>query len=77
MLLDILYGFLVLGCVVVSYQALNRLLIALTEAAKDSVPLGVEPIGFGLLATGWDFLFLGIRRTFRKILTDAKEKNAT
>jgi hypothetical protein len=75
LLLDIFYGFLILGCVVVSYQGLNRLLIALTGAAKDSVPLGVEPIGFGLLATGWDFLFLGIRRTFRKILTDAREKS--
>ena len=77
LLLDILYGFLILGCVVVSYQGLNQLLIALTGAAGDSVPLGVEPIGFGLLTMGWDFLFIGIRRTLRKILTDAKEKNRT
>ncbi len=77
LLLDILYGFLILGCGGVTYQGLNRLLIALTGAAGDSVPLGVEPIGFGLLTMGWDFLFIGIRTTLRKILTDAKEKNRT
>ena len=76
LLLDVLYGFLVLGCVVASYQGINRLLIALSGAEKDAVPLGVEPIVFGLLVTGWDFLFLGIRRTFRKMLIDAREKNA-
>ena len=75
LLLDVFYGFLILGCVVVSYQLVNRGLIAITGASGDSVPLGVEPIGFGLLAMGWDFLFIGMRRTFGKILTDAKEKN--
>ena len=75
LLLDELYAFVILGCVVVSYQGLNTLLIAMTGAAKDSVPLGVEPIVCGLLAAGWDFLFLGMRKTFRQILSDAKEKN--
>ena len=74
LLLDVVYGFLILGAVVVSYQGLNRLLIALTGAAKDSVPLGVEPIVFGLLATGWDFLLLGARRLMRRIVEDAKKQ---
>ena len=74
LLLDVLYCLLVLGCVVVSYQVLNRLLIGLTGAAKDTVPLGVEPIGFGLLTTGWDFLFIGMKRTGRRILSDARKE---
>ena len=74
LLLDVLYGLLVLGCVVVSYQALNRLLIGLTGAAEDTVPLGVEPIGFGLLAAGWDFLMIGMKQTARRILSDARKK---
>lgn len=73
LLLDVLYGFVILACTVASYQVLNRLLIALTGAAEDSVPLGVEPILFGLLAMGWDLLWIGIRRTAVKILEDAKK----
>ena len=74
LLLDVLYGFVILGCIVATYQGLNRLLISLTGAAADSVPLGVEPILFGALAMGWDFLWIGIRRTAGKILADAKSK---
>ncbi len=74
LLLDVVYGFVILGCVVMSYQLLNRMLIALTGAAKDSVPLGVEPIVFGLLAVGWDFLLLGARRLAGRIVDDAKKK---
>jgi len=77
LLLDVLYGFIILACVVASYQGLNVLLITLTGAEKDSVPLGVEPIGFGLLVMGWDFLWIGIRRTAGKILTDAKKTGRT
>ena len=74
LLLDVLYGFVILGCIVASYQGLNRLLITMTGAAADSVPLGVEPILFGALVMGWDFLWIGIRRVARNILADAKSK---
>ena len=74
LLLDILYGFVILACIVATYQGVNRLLISLTGAAADSVPLGVEPILFGALATGWDFLWLAVRRTAGKILEDARSK---
>ena len=76
LLLNVLCSMVILAGIVASYQGLNRLLIALTGAAKDSVPLGVEPIVFGLLATGLDFLLIGMKRTAVKILSDAKEKNA-
>ena len=74
LLLDVVYGYLILGCIVASYQGINKLLIALTGAAADTVPLGVEPILFGLLAMGWDCLWIGIRRTAKNILTDAQAK---
>ena len=77
LLLDVLYGFVILACIVLSYQLLNLLLIALTGAEKDSVPLGVEPILFGLLAMGWDFLWIGVRRAAKKILEDAKAAGKT
>ena len=48
-----------LGGVVVTYNGINAAILAMTGGAADSVPLGVEPILFGLFATGWDFLLLG------------------
>ena len=75
LLLDVFYGFVILGCVVASYQGLNRLAIAVSGAPGDSVPLGVEPIGFGLLAMGWDFLFLWMKRVFRGMIRDAKDSS--
>ena len=71
--LNILYAFLVLACVVMTYQALNALLIALT-GAKDTVPLGVGPILFGVFVTAWDQLFITMKRTLIKIFRDARKR---
>ena len=71
--LNILYAFLVLACVVMTYQAVNALLIALT-GAKDTVPLGVGPILFGVFVTAWDQLFITMKRTLIKILRDARKR---
>ena len=71
--LNILYGFLLLGCVVMTYNTVNGIIVSLT-GERDSVPLGVEPLLFGLLTAGWDFLFLGIRHTGARILADARGK---
>ena len=38
----------------------------------DAVPLGVEPILFGLFYLGFDLLFLSFKRLFLRILEDAK-----
>ena len=72
--LNILYGYLLLACVVMTYSVINRVIVSFTGDTQ-SVPLGVEPILFGLFATGWDFLFLGLRSLGRRILSDAKRSN--
>lgn len=75
--LCILYGFAVLGGVVVTYNGINAAILALTGGAADSVPLGVEPILFGLFATGWDFLLLALKRMGQSILADARTAGRT
>lgn len=71
--LNILYAFLVLACVVMTYQAINALLVALT-GARDTVPLGVGPILFGVFVTAWDQLFITMKRTLIKIFRDARKR---
>ncbi|MBQ9197441.1 MAG: hypothetical protein IJ157_09430 [Clostridia bacterium] len=70
--LNILYGFLILFCVVSTYSAINRALIALT-GAKDTLPLGVGPILFGVFCMGWDMLFLAFKRMAKRMLNDARQ----
>ena len=72
--LNILYAFVLLACVELFYNLLNAAILALTHGAPDTVPLGVEPILFGVFYTGADLLFLLCRRTLRAILSDAKRK---
>ncbi|MBR5111483.1 MAG: hypothetical protein IK099_14990 [Clostridia bacterium] len=69
--LNVLYALLLTFCVVMTYNALNTLLISLSGNA-DNVPLGVEPVLFGLFTMGWDMLFLGCKRLGKRMLNDAK-----
>ena len=69
---NVLYAFLLLFCVVMTYNAINAAVIALTHAA-DTVPLGVEPILFGVFTAAWDLLFLQMKRTGKRIWADAKK----
>lgn len=71
--LNVLYAFLVLVCVVMTYQAVNALLVAIT-GARDTVPLGVGPILFGVFVTAWDQLFITMKRTLIKIFRDARKR---
>lgn len=72
--LNILYGYLLLAMTVLSYNGINAVILAIS-GAKDTVPVGVEPILFGLLVTGWDLLFITLKRTLKSILADAKKQN--
>ena len=69
--LNVLYAFLLLFCVVKTYDTINLALIAMT-GAENTVPLGVGPILFGLFTAGWDLLFLGLKRLAKRVLADAK-----
>ncbi len=75
--LNILYGLLLMFCVMQTYHMINVVINALTGAVPLTdgsmpVPLGAEPISFGVLAMAWDGLFLLMKRTFRSIVADAR-----
>ncbi len=69
--LNVLYAFAVMFCVVQTYNLVNTVIVAINHAEEAAV-LGVEPILFGLFAMGWDMLFIGAKRLFKRILSDAK-----
>lgn len=71
--LNIIYAGVVLFCVVKTYDTINTL-IAGDVAADKEVPVGVEPLGFGLLFMGFDMLLIVIKNTFIKIVRDAEKK---
>ena len=71
--LNIVYGYVLLALVVTTYNVINGVLVSFS-GNPESVPLGVEPLLFGLFATGWEFLLLGARQLARRIVEDAKSK---
>ena len=71
--LNILYAFFLLLCVYCLYQGINLAITSVTGQA-DSVPVGVEPILFGLFYMGFDLLFLSMKHLALRILSDARAK---
>lgn len=69
--LNMIYACVVLGCVFLFYNVLNFTIITVT-GAEDTIPVGVEPLLFGLLCMGFDMLFIGIKRLLMSIIQDAK-----
>ncbi len=69
--LNILGAFAVLLCVFLTYNVVNFTIVSITGAA-DTVPLGVEPVLFGLLCMGYDLLLTGMKRMVQGIIRDAK-----
>ena len=66
--LNILYATWLLFLVVTCYGLVNAVLGAMGGY------LGVEPICFGLFAVGCDLMCLKVKKTFLKILADARRK---
>lgn len=66
--LNILYAGLLLLCVDFLYNLINIALLA----AGVKATLGVGPILFGVFYTGFDLLFIQMKRLFQQILRDAK-----
>lgn len=73
-LMNLLYGFVLMFLVVTVYNAVNTFLFALFDGAAGAPLLNVEPILFGLFATGADMLCVFLRNTAARILRDAKGK---
>lgn len=70
--LNILYSLVVLICVYLLYNLINYTIIGITGAA-DTVPLGVEPILFGVFCMGFDMLFVGCKQLLGSIIRDARQ----
>ena len=71
--LNILHAFVLLALVVTTYQVINLGIVALT-GAKDTVPLGVEPILFGVFTTLWDQALIEGKHLLKRIVSDARKQ---
>lgn len=69
--LNILYSFVIVLCVYMLYNVINYIIVGITGAA-DSVPIGVEPILFGIFCMGFDMLWIGCKRLLGAVIRDAK-----
>lgn len=73
--LNILYGYVILFLVWTLYNVINLAIIAVTGPA-DTVPLGVEPILFGVFCLGIDLLLIQMKRTIGRMVRGAAKKSA-
>lgn len=71
LLLNVLYAGVILFCVYTLYNVINSVIISIT-GATDTVPLGVEPILFGIFCMIVDVLLLGMKQLAKSMLRDAK-----
>lgn len=69
---NILYSFLIIFCVYELYIFINTVITTFT-GNPDTVPLGVEPILFGVFWMAFDVLFVGIKNMFKRIVSDAMQ----
>lgn len=69
--LNMVYAIVLIILVYMLYGLINRTIIAFTGNA-DTVPLGVEPVLFGVFTMGFDVLFVKCRNLMKQIIADAK-----
>lgn len=72
-MMNILYAFLLVFCVMNLYVLINTALQPEGASAPMAV-LTVEPLLFGLFVTALDTGFIGLKRLFLNVVEDAKEK---
>ena len=70
MILNVLYHMVIIVCVYLLYNSINMGINTIT-GNMDAVPLGVEPILFGVFCTAFDMLFLSIKHFILKLLKRA------
>lgn len=68
---NIVYAFLVIFCVYTLYNMINAALSAIF-GTTDVVYLGVEPFLFGIFCTGFDMLFIWMKRLFGELVRNAR-----
>lgn len=67
---NMVYGGVLLFLVFTWYQILNGAIVAVI-GNTETVPIGVEPILFGVFYTCFDLLLIGMKRTAVRIFRDA------
>lgn len=67
---NMVYGGVLLFLVYTWYQLLNGVIVAIVGTV-ETVPIGVEPVLFGVFYTCFDLLLLGMKHTFARIFKDA------
>lgn len=72
--LNVIYSSVILFFVIQSYNLINTVLVGSAETA-ETVAVGVEPILFGLLYTGFDILFVSIKNALMKAFKAANDTN--
>lgn len=70
--LNMLHSCVIMFLIFTFYNALNRGIIAVAGLSNEAVPLGVEPLLFGLLYMGFDSLLIFFKHLLKRILDDAK-----
>lgn len=69
--LNVIYAAVILFFIIQTYTLINVVLVGSVETA-ESVAVGVEPILFGLLFTGYDVLFVTVKNALVKAFETAK-----
>ena len=72
--LNVIYSSVILFFVIQSYNLINIVLVGSAETA-ETVAVGVEPILFGLLYTGFDILFVSIKNALIRAFKAANDTN--
>lgn len=70
--LNMVYAIVLIICVYLLYGVINQTINAITGNA-DAVPLGVEPVLFGVFCMGFDILFVQCKNLMKRIIADAKK----
>ena len=71
--LNLVYALVLVFCVYLLYSGINLILVKIIGNA-DTVPLGVEPVLYGVFTMGFDVLLLGCKHLFGQIMADARRK---
>ncbi len=72
--LNVIYGGVILYIVIYIYGLINQAINTI-NGTDNTIPLGVEPLLFGLFVLLIDMFFILIKNTFKKIIADAKAGN--
>lgn len=71
--LNLVYALVIVTCVYFLYSGLNLMIVRMI-GDPDTVPLGVEPILYGVFCMGFDVMLVSCKNLMKQIISDAKEK---